>query len=129
MSTDNKSGERERIAEARALGWEHNWQYERDLKLEAMARATAAEARIEQAYKSGFDFAMLTNSADADLAAENARLREALMDAKDALVAAEVRDDQARFRANTPRQDVEVRHLRASAIDKARAALSQEPPK
>jgi len=32
---------------ASALGWEHNWQYERERKLDAITRATTAEASVK----------------------------------------------------------------------------------
>lgn len=70
-----------------------------------------------------------TATAETQLAALTKRVGElegALEEAKDALVAAEVRDDNARFRANSPRQDAEVKHLRASAIVRARRLTGGE---
>jgi hypothetical protein len=69
------------------------------------AKTEAAEARISS------------------LEEENKRLREALSGSLEALQAAEERDDRARFRANSPRMDAVVVHLRTSAIRSARQAL------
>jgi hypothetical protein len=79
--------------------------------------------KLHELWRRDADRADTAEARVSSLEEENKRLRDVLSGSLEALQAAEERDDRARFRANSPRMDAVVVHLRTSAIRSARQAL------
>jgi hypothetical protein len=112
--TDETQGvKREPVGISGMIGISADIESKRVLKLHFNHEVTDQDrANIVAAHNA----AIACETAERLLAEARAALRESLT----ALEAAEDRDERARFRVNSPRQDQEVRHLRTSAIRRAR---------
>lgn len=96
----------------------------RDLRKNGALSLPAVNAHMQKVYSVRHKAADRIEALEAQLKAA----REALMVAEEALATAEDRDQKARFRANSPRMDAEVIHLRTTALRAARAALNPKAP-